>query len=260
MEVISGLILKKLLMNWFDKIIGDIESHDVDGIKQCFENGVSPNDLFRNEPLIYELTSEYGRGAHFKDCVKAFIDHGLKFEDKALLAVLADDAKQLGELIINDKQLVTKRYSLRCAYTPLHQATLLHICAEFNHVACAEILFKHGVDVNAAAGFDEFRFGGQTPIFHTVNQNSNASAEMMQLLLEKNADLKITLPGLIWGKGYPWETFIPAVNPISYAIMGLLPQMHRDEKIISQIVSALLKHAYGINYVSTNVPNKYLRS
>jgi ankyrin repeat protein len=246
-------------MTMLDEIIGLIEVHDVEGIRKCFENGLSPNEIFKNEPLIYELTSEYGRGPKFKECVRAFIDHGLNFEDKALLAVLVDDPKQLGQLIINDKQLVSKKYSLRCAYTPLHQGTLLHICAEFNHVACAEILFKHGADVNAAAGFDEFRFGGQTPIFHTVNQNSNASADMMQLLLEKNADLKITLPGLIWGKGYPWETFIPAVNPINYAMMGLLPQMHRNEKTISQTVSLLLKHAYGINYSAANVPNKYLQ-
>jgi hypothetical protein len=113
--------------------------------------------------------------------------------------------------------------------------------------------------VNAAAGFDEFRFGGQTPIFHTVNQNNNASAEMMELLLEKNADLKITLLGLIWGKSYEWETLIPSVNPISYAMMGLLPQMHRNEQTISKTVSLLLKRAYGIVYTSPNVPNKYLR-
>lgn len=246
-------------MNWFDKIIGDIERHDVEGIKQCFQNGVSPNDLFRNEPLINELTSEYARGPRFKECVKAFIDHGLKFDDKALLSVLADDADQLRRLIIDDKQLVYKKYTLRCAYTPLYQASLLHICAEFNHVACAELLFKHGADVNAAAGFDEFRFGGQTPIFHTVNQNSNASAEMMDLLLEKNADLKVMVPGLIWGKSYDWETLIPAVNPVSYAMMGLLPQVHRNEKTISQIVCRLLKRAYGIDYTPTNVPNKYLK-
>ena len=246
-------------MSMIDEIIGLIELHDVEGIRKCFEKGLSPNELFRNEPLIYELTSEYTRGPRFNECVIAFIDHGLNFEDKALLAVLADDTKQLGQLIINDKQLVSKKYSLRCAYTPLHGVTLLHICAEFNHVACAEILFKHGADVNAAAGFDEFRFGGQTPIFHTVNQNTNASAEMMQLLLEKNADLKVTLPGLIWGKGYPWETFIPAVNPINYAMMGLLPQMHRNEQTISKTISLLLKQAYGIDYIAPNVPNKYLR-
>ena len=245
-------------MSKLDEIVEYIELHDVDGIRKCFESGLDPNTLFRNEPLIYELTSEYTRGPRFKDCVKAFIDHGLKFEDKALLSVLANDASQLQRLISADKQLVTQKYSLRCAYTPLHEATLLHICAEFDHVACAEILFKHGADVNAPAGFDEFRFGGQTPIFHTVNQNNNASAGMMQLLLEKNADLKTTLPGLIWGKGYPWETFIPAVNSISYAMMGLLPQMHRNEQTISETVSILLKQAYRIDYTSPNVPNKYL--
>jgi len=245
-------------MNWSDKIIEDIELHDVNGIKECFENGVDPNGLFRNEPLIYELTSEYTRGPRFKDCVKMFIDHDLKFEDKALLSVLSDDAAQLQRLISADKEIVAKKYSLRCAYTPLHQATLLHICAEFNHVACAEVLFKHGADVNAAAGFDQFRFGGQTPIFHTVNQNGNSSADMMHLLLEKNADLRIILPGLIWGKGYPWETFIPSVNPINYAMMGLLPQMHRNEQTISKTISVLLKYAYGIDYVPPNVPNKYL--
>ena len=246
-------------MSMLDEIPGLIETHDVEGIRKCFENGLSPNVLFKNEPLIYELTSEYTRGPQFKECVKAFIDHGLNFEDKALLSVLANDAEQLERLITNDQQIVSKRYSLRCAYTPMHEVTLMHICAEFNHVACAEILFKYGADINATASFDEFGFGGQTPIFHTVNQNSNRSAEMMHLLLSRKADLNITVPGLIWGKSYDWETLIPSVNPVSYAMMGLLPQMHRNVHTISATVSLLLKHAYGIDYVSPNVPNKYLR-
>src|SRR5688572_440525 len=246
-------------MSMLDEIIEHIELHNVEGIKKCFESGVSPNDVFRNEPLIYELTSEYARGPRFKECVKAFITHGLNFDDKALLSVLTDDAEQLDRQIANDHQIVSKPYSLRCAYTPLFKATLMHICAEFNHVACAEILFKHGADVNAKAGIDEFGFGGQTPIFHTVNQNNDRSADMMHFLLSHNADLKITVAGLIWGKGYDWETLIPAVNPVSYAMMGLLPQMHRSEQTISKTVSLLLKHAYGIDYSSPNVPNKYLR-
>jgi hypothetical protein len=68
-----------------------------------------------------------------------------------------------------------------------------------------------------------------------------------------------SVTGLVWGRGYDWETFIPAVNPISYAMMGLLPQMHRDERTISRIVSTLLKRAYGIDYTAANVPNKYLQ-
>lgn len=245
-------------MNYLEKLIGDIECHSVEGITECFANGINPNDLFRGEPLIYELTSEYTRTPRFKDCVKAFINAGLKFDNKELLAVLSDDAQALDVLLNARPDAAKKTISLRCAYTPLHEATLLHVCAEFNHLSCAKTLINHGADINAKAGIDKHGFGGQTPIFHTVNQNSDNSAAMMQFLLAKSADLHITVPGLIWGNGYEWETLIPAVNPISYAMMGLLPQMHRNEKRISEIVSQLLKAAYGINYVASNVPNTYL--
>ncbi len=89
-----------------------------------------------------------------------------------------------------------------------------NICAEFNHVSCAEVLVSYGADVNGKAGVDEYGFGGQTPIFHTVNQNSNNSADMLNYFLSKSVDLEITVTGLIWEKGYEWETLIPAVNPI----------------------------------------------
>jgi Ankyrin repeat len=246
-------------MDYLQELVEQIELHSVEGIKECFSHGVNPNDLFKGEPLIYEFTSEYTRTPRFKDCVHAFVDHGLEFEDKILLSVLLDDAIALDKQLTNNPETVAKKYTLRCAYTPLYEASLLHICAEFNHTSCAEILVKHGVDINAKAGIDKDGFGGHTPIFHTVNQNSNASMEMMNFLLSHSADLKITVPGLIWGKGYEWETLIPSVNPISYAMMGLLPQMHRNEETISKVVTALLKHEYGIDYTLRNVPCGYLR-
>ena len=246
-------------MDYVKKIIGEIEVHSVEGIKECFENGVSPNDRFQDQPLIHELTSEYTRSPRFKDCVKAFVEHGLTFDDKALLAVLMDDASALRNLLDDNRGIVKKAYTLRCAYTPLHQVSLLHICAEFNHVSCAEVLVNHGAAINAKAGVDENGFGGQTPIFHTVNQNSNQSYEMLTFLLSKFADLQITVKGLIWGEGYEWETLIPAVNPISYSMMGLLPQMHRNEITISRVASTLLKAAYGIDYIPRNVPCAYLK-
>lgn len=247
-------------MNYLETIIGDIEVHSVEGIRKCFSHGINPNDHYNNQPLIYELTSEYARTPRFKDCVKTFVDYGLIFDDKALLAVLSDDAQTLDTYLMQNPGASNKRYTLRSAYTPLSGATLMHICAEFNHVACAEVLIKYGADVNAKAAIDENGFGGQTPIFHAVNQNSNNSIDMLHFLLAKSVDLKLTVTGLIWGKGYPWETLIPAVNPISYAMMGLLPQMHRNESTISKVVSVLLKAAYGIDYTPTNVPNKYLRN
>ena len=246
-------------MDYLEKLIGDIEEHSVEGIRECFTNGISPNDQFNNAPLIDELTSEYLRSPRFKNCVQVFVDHGMIFPDKPLLAVLLDAAETLEQDLKQQPELINKRYSLRCAFTPLHDVTLLHICAEFNHVACAKTLVEYGADVNAKAGHDEYGFGGQTPIFHTVNQIHNQSADMLHFLLEKSADLHCTITGLVWGKGYDWETFIPSVNPLSYAMMGLLPQMHRKETVITQTVSVLLKKAYGIDYRPSNVPNRYLR-
>ena len=245
-------------MNYPEKVITDIELHSVEGIRECFENGVDPNDHFRGEPLIYELTSEYLRSDRFKECVKVFVDYGLIFDDKVLLSVLLDDASTLEHLLNGDPLAVNNCYTLRCAFTPLYEATLLHVCAEYNHVACADVLVEKGIDINSKAGVDENGFGGQTPVFHAVNQIKDHSGRMLDFLLARSPDLRITVKGLVWGKGYPWETLIPAVNPVSYAMMGLLPQMHRNEADIANTVSTLLKAAFGIEYVSPNVPNKYL--
>ena len=79
-------------MDYLHELIIQIELHSPEGIKECFAHGINPNDHFRGEPLLIELTSEYTRSPRFKDCVKAFVDHGLEFDDKILLAILLDDA------------------------------------------------------------------------------------------------------------------------------------------------------------------------
>lgn len=246
-------------MDPLSQLILAIELHDAEGIRDCFARGISPNEFYRGAPLINELTSEYTRSTRFRECVKAFVTAGLVFDDKTLLAVLLDDEDALERQLQKDPAALQKEYSLRCAYTPLHKVSLLHICAEFNQVAAAKVLVKHGVAINAKAGVDENGFGGQTPVFHTVNQNNNQSADMLHFLLEQKADLLLSVPGLIWGRGYEWETFIPAVNPLSYAMMGLLPQMHRDERTVAETVSLLLQHAYGIHYFPANIPCAYLQ-
>ena len=142
-------------MDYLEKIISKIEEHSVEGIKECFANGIDPNAYFKNEPLLYELTSEYMRSSEFKNCVQAFVDYGLNFDDKLLLSVLLNDSKSLDDHLEIFPDAVHKHYTLRCAFTPLYKVTLLHICAEFNHVSCAEILIKRGADINAKAGIDE---------------------------------------------------------------------------------------------------------
>lgn len=236
------------------------ETHDANGIRTCFENGVDPNAELNGQPLIHFLIDMYTRGPGFKDCIRAFVDNGVYFEDKILLAVLMDDAMTLDQLLTVNHESINNQYSLHCTFTPLLEASLLHICAEYNHLQCAAMLVKHGMDVNVKAGFDANGFGGQTPIFHTVNQDANKSIDVLKFLLSQHADLSITVKGLIWGKGYEWETFIPDVSPVSYAMMGLLRQFQRTETDIYKVVSLLMKAKYGIEYAPVNIPNKYLSS
>ncbi len=112
----------------------------------------------------------------------------------------------------------------------------------------AKMLVKHGAEVNGRAGLDSNGFGDQTPIFHTVNQYNNACIDVMKFLIKQHADVSLTISGLIWGKGYKWETFIPSVNPVSYAMMGLLRQFQRTEQDIYKVVAVLLKAQSGIDY------------
>lgn len=247
-------------MDYLQKIIIDFELQSVEGIKECFENGISPNDFYNNKPLIYELINEYPRGPKFKQCIQAFIDYGLVFEDKLLLSVLSDNAAALDIELSNNPAAIKNTYSFDCTFTPLYEVSLLHICAEYNHLACAKVLVKYGADINARAGIDKYGFSGHTPVFHTVNQHANRCIDVMNYLIEQSADLTITVKGLVWGKGYEWETFIPSVNPISYAMMGLLRQFQREEAQIYEVVSILMKAAYGIDYSHLNIPNVYLKN
>ena len=245
-------------MDNLKRIITAFELHSAEEIAECFDQGISPNQIVNGKPLVYELINMYTRGPSFKKCIQVFVDYGLDFEDDILLAVLSDDPDLLDKLLMTDKESVYKKYSLNCTFTPLVDVSLLHICAEYNHLSCAQVLVRHGADINALAGLDENGFGGHTPVFHTVNQHANHSIEVLKYLIAQDADLTLTVKGLIWGKGYEWETFIPSINPISYAMMGLLRQFQRTEKQIYEVVSLLLKARYGCEYHPSNIPNRYL--
>ncbi|MBI3235818.1 MAG: hypothetical protein HYZ42_17570, partial [Bacteroidetes bacterium] len=57
--------LNQLPMDYLRRIIGEFEIHSVEGIKECFENGINPNQLVNDRPLIYELINMYLRGPLF---------------------------------------------------------------------------------------------------------------------------------------------------------------------------------------------------
>jgi ankyrin repeat protein len=77
--------------------------------------------------------------------------------------------------------------------TPLQGTTLLHISVEFDEIEIACWLLAHGADANARAEVDADGFGGHTPLFGCVVNNSylcgrQRDAALARLLLEHGAN------------------------------------------------------------------------
>lgn len=235
-----------------------IELHDAKAMDKAFAEGIHPNDAFEDDSWFGLLLSMYTRSPRFADCVKVCMQHGLQWETPALLAVLSNDDHWLQRQLSEHPKLALASYYMRNAFTGMEGVSLLHVCAEFNHVASAEVVLDNGLPIDETALIDENGFGGQTALYHTVNQNGNASKEMMLWLLDKGANPLQTVKGVYWGKSFQWETLVPGVNAIGYAMMGLLPQMHRHEKDIAGNIGLLMQHAYKQNITLPNIPNQYL--
>lgn len=156
--------------------------------------------------------------------------------------------------------MIHHRVDIRCAFTPLLGASLLHVAAEFGQVRAAAALLIAGADVEVKAAMDNYGFNGHTPIFHGVCQHCNHSQPVLKLLLEHGAKADIRLAGITWGKSFEWETTIFDVTPISYAQAGLLPQFQRGERDVYENIKLLAKASGRIIPEDLNVPNKYLLS
>jgi hypothetical protein len=247
-------------MHTTEDILVHFETHDPEGIRACLQHGLDPLQPYAGQPLVYSLVNMYLRSPRFAACMRAMESFGAVVDDPLLQAVLTNDATRLETMLALAPGQVHARVTLDGTFTPLFDVTLLHVCAEYNHTDCAEVLLRYGADPDAVAGLDAHGFGGHTPVFHTVNQHGNVTLDMLELLLSHGARLDLTVAGLIWGRGYPWETFIPSVNPISYAMMGLLRQFQRTEADVYAVVERLVRARYGIEYRPGNIPNRYLQS
>jgi ankyrin repeat protein len=242
----------------FDDLMLAFETHSVECIRAVLDGGFDPKSAVNGKKPVNYLIEMYTRSDRFPECLRILLERGATLADPRIEPILLNDAGALESAVRKDGTLLSHRTSLVCAFTPLVGATMLHVAAEYGHLAVAEKLLELGAEVDARAATDEAGMNGHTPLFHTVNSNDNRSAPVMKLLLAAGARADILLPGITWGQGFEWETTCLDVTPVSYAQLGLLPQMHRREQDCYDNVRALLRACGRPVPPLQNVPNRYL--
>ena len=242
-----------------EALLSAFDGHDVEGVRAALEAGADACSPHRGKLPIYWLLEEYTRSDRLVECLRLLLKRGAVMDDPLVMPVLLDDPDAIRSASETTPLLTEHRTSLVSSFTSLIDVPLLHIAAEYGNQNAARTLIELGADVNARAGFDADGLNGHTALFHTVNSSRNRSAPIMKMLVDAGADCSVRLDGLVWGKGYEWETVFFDVTPVSYAQCGLLPQVHRNEVDIYSNLE-LLVQASGRNMpILNNVPNKYLR-
>jgi hypothetical protein len=236
------------------------ELHSAEKIQAALAAGIDVNALIDGKTTLTWLIEMYSRSPKFSDCVRCLVQAGFRCPDTGFLAVLLDDAEMLAAEVRMKPSLIGQRVDIRCAFTPLIGASLLHVAAEYGLVNAARTLIDAGADVEARAAVDDYGFNGHTPIFHTVCQIGNHCQPVMRLLLKHAAKTDIRLPGITWGKTFEWETTVFDVTPISYSQAGLLPQFQRSEHDVYENIRLLAEASGRTLPRELNVPNKYLQS
>ena len=245
-----------------NRIEGDflnaIECHSLPEIQATLDAGLSPIAKIGGKSLTTCLTEMYYRSDAFPACLKLLLDRGAVLDDPVIAPVLLNDGEGVRAALKTNPALIQYRTSMVSTFTPLVGATLLHVAAEYGNLDAARTLVELGADIDARAAVDESGFNGHTPLFHTVNSNANRSTPIMELLLSAGARTDVPLPGIVWGRGFEWETTCFDVTPVSYAQLGLLRQFQRKEvDIYGNIKRLLLARGREIPPLR-NVPNKYL--
>lgn len=242
----------------FDELMVAFEIHSVERIRAALDAGFDAKAPVNGKTPVTHLIEMYFRSDRFPECLRLLLERGATLDDPKIEAALLNDPVALEAEARKDSSLIQHRTSLVSAFTPLLGATLLHVAAEYGNLDVAMKLLQLGADVNARAATDQSGMNGHTPLFHTVNSNANRSAAVMRALLAAGARPDIQLQGITWGKGFEWETTCFDVTPISYAQLGLLPQMHRIELDCYENVKLLLQAADRAVPPLGNVPNRYL--
>jgi hypothetical protein len=193
-------------------VMGCCETVNAEGMRLLLDLGaeLKGEDGDPNAPvaLLLQTYSRNPQGKH--SCLDMVVAHGVPLPDTAPMAVHRGRIDLLEAHWQRDPELLRRAFSHQEIYplevgcnadptfalhgTPLAGTTLLHFCIEFDEIEIARWLMERGADVNAKAEVDAEGFGGQTPIFHCVVNDSylcgrQRDGEFVRLLLDHGADV-----------------------------------------------------------------------
>ncbi|HLJ96250.1 MAG TPA: ankyrin repeat domain-containing protein [Gemmataceae bacterium] len=241
------------------RLLDGFDGHDVEEVRAALRDGADARSPVRGKLPIEWLTEQHTRSDRLPACLRLLLEAGAVPPDPVIVPVLLDDADAVRAAVRSDPLLLNHRTTMVSSFTPLVGASLLHVAAEYGNLNAARALVELGADVNATAAVDEHGLNGHTPLFHTVNSNANRAEPIMRLLLAAGANAGVRLAGITWGKGFEWETTFFDVTPVSYAQLGLMPQVHRRDRDIYANIRLLLEAAGRPVPPLANVPNRYLQ-
>jgi ankyrin repeat protein len=230
--------------NWhedFPIIFAPCESVDPVSLKWLLDHGANPNcdKPRRNYPgtaLDYVIGTYARSPERLSACIDLLLDAGgtTRYNAPGVLELLRRQLDRLTKELDADPQLAHRRFpELDCGSTGarrllLQGATLLHVAAEFGILDAATLLLDRGANVNGRATVNDAGVGGQTAIFHAATQFGDRGLPMVQLLVERGADLsvRVKLPG-----HYEQPDEIVECTPLGYALR-FQNESHSDGRTI----------------------------
>jgi ankyrin repeat protein len=187
--------------------------------------------------LLDHVLGTYNRGRNERKhrMIEILLAHGAYVPPEVtppLLAIHRGDAKALGALLDADPTLLRRTFAdMPYGNISLRGASLLHCAVEFGEIACAEELFKRVADINIKAETID-GLGGQTPIFHAINTNSDSNFPMLEYLAKRVSpwmDMSVRATWTAYGE--PQRT---PMTPFEYAKSADTPESRKWRKHVDE--------------------------
>lgn len=133
------------------ELLTALELHALEHLRASLDRGVDVRLQVQGKTPVDWLLQMYTRSDGFAGCLRLLLDRGGVLPDPVVAPVLLNDTVELKRRLRETPSLLTYRSSLVSAFSPLLGVPLLHVAAEYGHLAVARVLVEAGADVNARA-------------------------------------------------------------------------------------------------------------